>query len=155
VVPKGGVSLVRVVAVQPIAFAAASSRVSAAEVPKTIPALLNRVYDHLNARKIHNVGVNIVLYHPEESGQYVLDAGVRVDGEVGAGGGVRIAATPGGRAATVAYWGPFSGLPEVHRRVRDWCAANGDVPAGATWEVYGHWSDNADDQRTDVFWLLR
>jgi effector-binding domain-containing protein len=146
---------VRLTSADPIAFAAASSRVASGEVPKTIPVLLSRVYDHLNARKIHHAGVNIVLYHPEGAGQYVMDAGVRVDGEVGAGGGVRAATTPGGRVATAAYWGPFSGLPEVHRRIRDWCTANGHMPAGTNWEIYGHWSDDPNEQRTDVFWLLR
>lgn len=153
--PKRIASGVRVASVEAIPFAAASSRVTFAEVPKAIPTLLNRVYDHLSARKVQHAGVNIVLYRPEGAEQYLMEAGVRVDGEVGAGGGVRAANTPAGRVATAAYWGPFNGLPEVHRRIRDWCAANGHLPAGTNWEVYGHWSEDPNEQRTDVFWLLR
>ncbi len=153
--PKRTAPVVRLAAVEAIPFAAASGRVAFVEVQKTIPVLLSRVYDHLNARKVQHAGVNIVLYRPEGAGQYLMEAGVHVEGEVGAGGGVRVVSTPAGRVATAAYWGPFDGLPEVHRRIAEWCTANGQVAAGTNWEVYGPWSDDPAEQRTDVFWLLR
>lgn len=153
--PQRTAPLVRLATAEAIPFAAASGRVTLAEVQKTIPVLLNRVYDHLNARKVQHAGVNIVLYRPEEAGQFLMEAGVRVEGEVGAGGGVRAVSTPAGRVATAAYWGPFDGLPDVHRRIREWCAANEYVAVGTNWEVYGPWSDDPAEQRTDVFWLLR
>jgi effector-binding domain-containing protein len=142
-------------AAEAVPFAAASARVAMADIPKTIPTLLGRVYDALSARKVQHAGVNIVLYREENAGQFLMEAGVRVAGEVAAGGGVRGIATPAGTVATATYWGPFSGLPEVHRRIGEWVAANGQVPAGTRWEVYGHWSDDPNEQRTDVFWLLR
>jgi len=39
--------------------------------------------------------------------------------------------------------------------VRDWCAANGESPAGANWEVYGDWADDPAQRRTEVFYLLK
>lgn len=153
--PRRPLSVVRLATVESVPFAAASARVAPAEIPKTISALLGRVYDALSARKVQHVGVNIVLYREETAGQFLMEAGVRVAGEVAAGGGVRGIATPAGTVATATYWGPFNGLPEVHRRIREWCAAQGQTPAGTSWEVYGHWSDDPNEQRTDVHWLLR
>ena len=39
--------------------------------------------------------------------------------------------------------------------VREWCAEQGHTLAGPNWEVYGDWTDNPAELRTDVFYLLR
>ena len=38
--------------------------------------------------------------------------------------------------------------------ILDWCAANGRMPAGPSWEIYGHATPDPADSRTDVFYLL-
>jgi effector-binding domain-containing protein len=67
--------------------------------------------------------------------------------------------TPAGEVATVAHFGPYGGLGDAHRAIRDWCAANHRTLAGPNWEVYGHWvpewNDDPSKIRTDVYYLLR
>jgi effector-binding domain-containing protein len=36
-----------------------------------------------------------------------------------------------------------------------WCKSQGYALAGPFWEVYGDWSDNPTEVRTDVFYLLK
>jgi hypothetical protein len=42
----------------------------------------------------------------------------------------------------------------AHDAIRQWCRDNERQIAGPNWEVYGHWSDDPDQRRTDVFYLL-
>jgi effector-binding domain-containing protein len=63
--------------------------------------------------------------------------------------------TPAGLVATTAHFGPYSRLGEAHDAVHKWCSANGHTLAGPSWEVYGHWTDDPSQLRTDVYWLLQ
>lgn len=64
-----------------------------------------------------------------------------------------------GDAATVTHLGPYSKLSEAHQAIRRWCAAQGRTLAGASWELYGHWLDEWNNDpskiRTDIFYLLK
>lgn len=68
-------------------------------------------------------------------------------------------ATPAGPAVTTTHFGPYGGLPEAHRAVREWRASLNYEPAGPSWEVYGHWTDECHTTpskiRTDVYYLLK
>ena len=54
--------------------------------------------------------------------------------------------------------GPYSGLGAAHGAVRDWCRAGNHRLAGPSWEIYGHWqrewNDDPSQIRTDIFYLL-
>jgi effector-binding domain-containing protein len=65
------------------------------------------------------------------------------------------AVIPGGMVATVVHMGPYQKLPEAHAAVRGWCAEHGHALAGPSWEIYGDWTDNPAELRTDVFYLLQ
>jgi effector-binding domain-containing protein len=64
-------------------------------------------------------------------------------------------ATPAGTVATTAHFGPYGELGLAHRAVRAWCKRKGCERVGPFWEVYGHWSDDPANLRTDVFYLLK
>ena len=66
--------------------------------------------------------------------------------------------TPAGLIVTTTHYGPYGRLQQAHAAIRGWCAEQGCVPAGPSWEIYGHWQDdwNRDPSRisTEVFYLL-
>jgi len=51
--------------------------------------------------------------------------------------------------------GLYQKLSEAHTAVRRWCAEHGYALAGPNWEIYGDWTDNPAELRTDVFYLLQ
>ena len=57
--------------------------------------------------------------------------------------------------ATVVHRGLYQKLSEAHTAVSRWCAEHGYTLAGLNWEIYGDWTDNPDELRTDVFYLLQ
>ncbi len=69
-------------------------------------------------------------------------------------GTVSCSETPGGTVATTAHMGPYSEIPGAHGAVRQWCKDNGRKIAGPNWEVYGDWSDDPSQLRTDIYYLL-
>jgi hypothetical protein len=54
-----------------------------------------------------------------------------------------------------AHLGPYNRLGEAHAAIRKWCADHGHALTGVSWEIYGHWTDDPAQLRTDVFYLLR
>jgi effector-binding domain-containing protein len=101
-----------------------------------------------------STGHNVVVYHPGESGELVIDAGVEVlDGFTGRDA-VRRVDTPAGEAAA-AYYGDYAGMSAAYKALEQWCTANGRHPAGTRWEVYGDWDDDPARRRTDVYFPLR
>lgn len=48
--------------------------------------------------------------------------------------------------------GPYSDLP--HGALRQWCEDNGHKIARPSWELYGDWSDDPAELRTDLYYLL-
>jgi len=100
-------------------------------------------------------GHNVVVYHPGESGELVIDAGVEVpDGFTGRGA-VRRVDTPAGEVAVTAHYGDYAKMSAAYTALEQWCTANGRHPAGTRWEVYGDWDDDPARRRTDVYFLLQ
>jgi effector-binding domain-containing protein len=97
-------------------------------------------------------GHNVILYHDQV---FNLDAGVEVLGPFSPEGDVVPAEVPGGRVASVAHWGPYDQLTLAHTAIARACIAAGLRVAGPNWEVYGDWSDDPAQLRTDVYYLLR
>jgi hypothetical protein len=57
--------------------------------------------------------------------------------------------------ATVVNMELYQKLSEARTAVRRWCAEPNHALAGPNWEIYGDWTDNPDELRTDVFYLLQ
>jgi effector-binding domain-containing protein len=85
----------------------------------------------------------------------VIEVGVQVPGPFDSPGPVVCSATPGGTAARAVHVGPYDRLGEAHDAIREWCKQNNHPIAGPFWEVYGHWNDNPNQLRTDVYYLLK
>src|SRR5262249_15730628 len=101
-------------------------------------------------------GQNIFVYRRVSEPSDVVDAefGVGAKEPFTSIGSVVYTQTPSGEAATTTHWGDSANLVAAHEALASWCRANGRALAGASWEVYGHWTGNPKDQRTDVFYLL-
>jgi effector-binding domain-containing protein len=143
-------------------LASVSGRADAQTLGPTIIELLTEVWGFIKESGVSHTAINVVVYPCEPGGgsspgdaSFAIEAGVEVAGEVEGRGRVKATATPEGRAVTVAHLGPYDQMGGAHLAIRDWCLANGEEPAGTSWEVYGHWSDDPAHLRTDVFYLLR
>jgi effector-binding domain-containing protein len=68
---------------------------------------------------------------------------------------VYCSSTPAGTAATTEHFGPYDRLGEAHEAICRWCADQGLVLAGPSWEVYGHWTNDPEQLKTAVYYLLR
>ncbi len=129
--------------------------------PKLI-AMLSEVWEFIRTSGLAHAGLNVALY-PGGDGcatlatdtEIPLEAAVEVLSTFQGEGRIICSASPGGWVATVAHIGPYDRLGEAHTAVRQWCSDNGHELAGTSWEVYGHWTDNVDELRTDVFYLLK
>jgi len=96
-------------------------------------------------------GHNVVLYF---GGLAHIEAGVEVFGDFVDVGGVRHSQTPAGPAVTTAHWGEYAEMAGAYAALERWCAANGRQPTGTSWEVYGDWTDDPLQRRTDIYLLL-
>src|SRR5262249_48967933 len=99
-------------------------------------------------------GHNIALYW-DASGAGSIEVGVQVVRVFTPTDAVVGSAVPGGLVATTAHFGPYSELGPAHDAVCAWCRSRGWELAGPFWEVYGDWSDDPTQLRTDVFYLLK
>ena len=80
--------------------------------------------------------------------------GVEVGAPFEGSDGVLCSELPGGLVATTMHLGPYDRLGEAHDALHRWCRENGHALAGPSWEVYGHWDDDPERLRTDIFYLL-
>lgn len=147
--------------VAPRTLAAAQTRVRAHTLVPSIRPLFDEVYKYLNEAGVKERGLNVIVYWNEarrnlldsEEG-LVMEAGVEVYAALPQEGVVRAAATPAGRVAATVHVGPYDQMGKAHDAVRAWCAEQGHALAGPNWEVYGHWNDDPQQLRTEVFYLL-
>ncbi len=70
-------------------------------------------------------------------------------------GNVRPAASPSGPAAHEARFGPYGELGTAHQRPREWALAEHHDLSDVIVEVYGDWTEDESELRTDLFHLLR
>ncbi len=92
-------------------------------------------------------GLNVVVYTCPEPGEQEIACGVQLE----QGGN---ASTPAGIVATTTYIGPYDRMKPAHDAIHSWARENGRQLAGPSWEVYGHWSDDPAQLRTDICYLL-
>jgi effector-binding domain-containing protein len=131
-------------------------RASIAELPKVIPAACGEVWNLVRARNIAGAGRHIAVYW---DGDINLDIGVELPAPIASSDGLLASATPAGPVATTVHFGPYQRLGAAHEAIQAWCQQNGRALAGPSWEIYGHWKDEWNNDpsqiRTDVFYLLR
>lgn len=137
-------------------FAAVRARVPIARVPAVFGQYLDQVYAAGRAGAVQLDGQNIFVYRdgilPGEDAE--VEFGVGINAPFVATGAVVPAELPTGEVAHHTHWGDYSKLRNAHDAVIAWCAAHGRKRAGPRWEVYGHWTNDPAQLRTDVYYLL-
>ncbi|MBI3943741.1 MAG: GyrI-like domain-containing protein [Chloroflexi bacterium] len=153
---------VQISEVAPQPLAAAQGHGNAQNYVQQLFALLDEVWNFLRGHpQIQHKGLNVFLYHGEDDKDLLrtdqglpIVAGVILAGPFESAEKVVAATTPGGTVATAVHIGPYEQLSEAHAALRKWCKDNNRPIAGPSWEIYGHWDDDPDKLRTDVFYLL-
>jgi len=133
-------------------LAAVRRRASLQELATVVPQACGTVWSVMKALQVQGLGRHVAIYW---DGVINLEVGVEVATPFTGHGEVIGSATPAGTVATTAHFGPYSRLGEAHKAICQWCADNGHTLAGPNWEVYGHWTDDPAQLRTDVFYLLK
>jgi effector-binding domain-containing protein len=142
----------------PRPLAAVRKTVRLAELSALIQGLLGEVWQFLGSNAIRSTGHNVALYLSTSGrgANLSCDAwfGVEVHETIPPSEQVVATSTPAGRVAATVHWGQYTGLADAHAAVRAWCQANGHRLSGPSWEVYGDWSNDWANVRTDVFYQL-
>ena len=142
---------VRIETVEAQPLAVIKRRATFAELPATIFGALDIVWPFLRGNAVP-ARHNVVLYHDQLMN---LEIGVEVFAPLPPHDEVVASSTPGGRVATVTHWGPYEELTLAHTAIARQAIAGGLALDGRNWEVYGDWSDDPMQRRTDVFYLLK
>ena len=149
---------VKLIDVEPRTFAAVRGTARLSELSRVIRERLDEVWRTLAQQNLTATGHNLILYDSIQPGQepsFDTYMGVEVFARFSPTGSVIEAQTPGGRVATAVHMGSYDGLAAASTCVRDWCQQHHVALAGPMWEVYGDWSEDPSQLRTDIFFLLR
>lgn len=125
------------------------------ELPKKIIGNLDKVWAYLRANAVQT-GHNVVVYRDFDraTGLMTIDVGVQVESELPSNGEVLPVTSPGGLVATTVHIGPYAKLGEASSALHEFCRTHDHPIAGATWEVYGDWTNDPSKLRTDVFVVI-
>lgn len=115
--------------------AVVSGLMQVAEIGDFLGGAFGEVLAVLAAQGLQPAGMAFGCYLPQESGMAV-EAGFPVSAPVTAAGRVVPGVLPGGQAARVMHFGPYSGVGAAYEMVFGWLGANGWEVAGAPWEEY-------------------
>ena len=137
------------------AVAGVRARVARGRVGQEFGRHLDLVYAAGRAGAVRLDGQNIFIYRAVSGDLLTVDFCVGVLAPFDAAGAVVPLETPHGVAATTTHVGDYGRLGEANVAIRDWCRANDRRLAGPSWEVYGHWTADAAQLRTDVYHLLQ
>jgi len=121
------------------------------ELARVVSEACGVVWDDIRRREVRSHGRNVAVYLND---RIDLEVGVEVGPDAAPSDDVALSATPAGVVATTTHLGPYDRLRQAHPVVRPWCDAHELRLAGPNWEVYGHWTDDPEQLRTDVFYLL-
>jgi len=137
-------------------LAVVRGRVTPRELAKFVPAACGEVWSFIRSAGLPRPGRHVAVYL-DASGS--VEVGAEVATPFIGNGRVHCSQLPAGQVATTTHFGPYPGLSGTHAAIRQWCAGEGHLLSGISWEVYGHWDErwNADPSqiRTDVFYLLQ
>jgi effector-binding domain-containing protein len=127
-------------------------RARSQELSTVVPEACGVVWGVLQVLQVRGAGRHVAVYW---DCQINLEVGAEVEPGFPGHGEVVSSATPAGLVATVAHFGPYNRLGEAHHAIQQYCTDHGHTPAGPNWEIYGHWTDDLAQLRTDVFYLLQ
>lgn len=126
-------------------------RARPSELATVVPQACGEVWQFVRAARVPHPGRLLAVYLNCDGD---IEVGAEVGGPFAGDGQVVPSSTPAGLVATAAHFGPYHRLGETHAAIRKWCADHGHRLTGASWELYGHWTDDVTQLRTDVFYLL-
>jgi len=132
-------------------IAAIRIRSAIEHLSRDIPPACGEVWEFVKANRIAGAGKLVAIYWDNEMN---LEVGVEVGQTLAGNDRVICSSLPAGLVAATVHWGPYSGLGAAHAAVQKWCKDHGHEPIRPCWELYGHWSDDPSQLRTDVFYLL-
>ena len=137
-----------------IPLAVVRRQVRAAELSRVVPQCCGVVWDALRAQGVKG-GRHVALYLDDT---IRVDIGVEMSVPFAEQGELVRSQTPAGEVATITHFGPYGTLHAAHAAIRAWCKISGRRLAGPSWEIYGHWRPEWDQDpskiRTDVCYLL-
>ena len=141
---------------EPRTIAAVHARLPIGSVSRTFRRYLDQVYAAARTGAVQLDGQNVFVYRDTADRPSEADVafGVGATAPFPSVGAVEPTALPTGEVATAAHWGSYAELGAAHDAVKAWCRANGRRLSGTRWEVYGHWTEDEAQLRTDVFYLL-
>jgi effector-binding domain-containing protein len=144
---------VRIVTTQATPTAVVAATTTWQEFPRLWRPMLDDVWAFLHdeSTTVYKDGHNVMLY---KDGVPNVEVGVMVTASFSPVGRVIPSTLPAGRAATTTHRGGPQLLGAAHDAVRAWCAANGHMLAGPSWEIYGDPDSATDAFAIDVYWLL-
>ncbi|MFN8583148.1 MAG: GyrI-like domain-containing protein [Gemmatimonadaceae bacterium] len=146
---------VREIKVDARAVAGVRAQVRRGQVGASFRQYLDQVYAAARAGAVRLDGQNIFIYRTATADQLTVDFCVGVTAPFEAVGAVVPMETPAGVAVMTTHHGAYGGLGNANAAIQAWCRANSRVPAGPSWEVYGHWHEDPAQLRTDVYYLLQ
>ena len=97
--------------VDPQTTAVVRKQTRQAQLSTVVPAACGEVWQFIRASGMRHSGLNFVLYHDLVMN---IECGVIVPDPFTGDGTVTCSSIPGGTVATVAYFGPYSGLGEAY-----------------------------------------
>ena len=137
--------------VESLPLAIVRTSCAAGEFGAVIPPAYDQLYGELGKQGVQPAGPNVVVY---PDCVFNLEVGVVVSPDFQGAGTLERSDTPAGRAVVLRHQGPYDQLPAAHRRLHDWCTAEGKPIDGYNWEVYGDWDDDPSNLVTEVFYRL-
>jgi len=136
----------------PRSIAVLRFRATHAQLSQAIPKACGDVWNFIRANNIPGAGRHVAIYY---DGVINVECGVEINGPFPSDGNVLASHTPSGLVATTAHFGPYDQLGDAHRAIVDTCRSQGYDFAGPNWEIYGHWTGDPHQARTDVYYLLK
>jgi effector-binding domain-containing protein len=121
------------------------------DLSTVVPDACGIVWNAVKALGI-KAGRHVAIYWDD---QINLEVGVEIDSTFTGSGSVIRSAIPAGLVLTTAHLGPYNRLGDAHGAICDWAGSHHHTLAGPNWEIYGHWTDDPSQLRTDVFYLLK
>ena len=125
------------------------------DLAQVVPNACGEVWNFVRSSNLPRPGRNLALYLDCDGELLDLEVGVEMPQVFAGNGQIVCSSTPAGLAATAIHLGSYNRLGEAHTAIRRWCSDNGHALAGPNWELYGHWTDDPAQLRTDVFYLLK
>jgi effector-binding domain-containing protein len=130
-------------------------RASSQELGKVVPEACGIVWNAIRAHHVQGAGRHVAVYLDSEIN---LEVGAEVPPPFAGAGEVVASGTPAGPVVTTTHYGPYGSLHGAHAAIQAWCANRGYRLAGPSWEVYGHWQNEWNNDptkiRTDVYYLV-